>query len=66
MTRYDSDSHVMTRYDLIYPQGGSSDTLYDLISPQGGSSDTLYQSVHGRIFSLPDDYTVYPAHDYKG
>ncbi|XP_043206537.1 persulfide dioxygenase ETHE1, mitochondrial-like isoform X2 [Amphibalanus amphitrite] len=33
---------------------------------QGGSSDTLYDSVHGRIFSLPEDYTVYPAHDYKG
>jgi hypothetical protein len=26
----------------------------------------LYRSVHERIFSLPNDSTVYPAHDYKG
>ncbi|XP_068242254.1 persulfide dioxygenase ETHE1, mitochondrial [Palaemon carinicauda] len=33
---------------------------------QEGSADTLYDSVHGQILSLPDDYTLYPAHDYKG
>ncbi|XP_037070100.1 persulfide dioxygenase ETHE1 homolog, mitochondrial-like [Pollicipes pollicipes] len=33
---------------------------------QGGSSDTLFDSVHQRIFTLPEDYAVYPAHDYKG
>lgn len=33
---------------------------------QQGNSATLYQSVHEKIFSLDDDYTVYPAHDYKG
>jgi len=33
---------------------------------QGGSSDRLYDSVHQKIFSLPEDYAVYPAHDYKG
>jgi sulfur dioxygenase len=26
----------------------------------------LYDSVWQRIFSLPDDTAVYPAHDYKG
>nr|XP_002128021.1 persulfide dioxygenase ETHE1, mitochondrial-like [Ciona intestinalis] len=27
---------------------------------------TLYHSVHSKIFSLPSDYKLYPAHDYKG
>jgi len=33
---------------------------------QGGSADALFESVHSQIFSLPDNYKVYPAHDYKG
>lgn len=33
---------------------------------QQGDSATLYHSVHEQIFSLPDDTTIYPAHDYKG
>lgn len=33
---------------------------------QEGSSDTLYHSVHKELFTLPDDYLVFPAHDYKG
>jgi len=33
---------------------------------QEGNSETLYNSVHSQIFTLPEDYLVYPAHDYKG
>lgn len=33
---------------------------------QGGSADQLYQSIHEKLFKLPLDYTVYPAHDYNG
>ena len=32
---------------------------------QGGSAETLYQSIHDKIFSLPDDTLVYPGHDYN-
>ncbi len=32
---------------------------------QNGDADALYQSVTGKLFSLPDDYLVYPAHDYQ-
>lgn len=32
---------------------------------QNGDTDALYQSVTRTLFSLPDDYLVYPAHDYK-
>lgn len=33
---------------------------------QEGSPQTLYNSVHKRIFTLPDHYLLYPAHDYRG
>ena len=33
---------------------------------QEGDADALYKSVHEKLFSLPDDTLVYPAHDYKG
>lgn len=33
---------------------------------QGGSSEALYESVQNKLFKLPSDYTVYPAHDYNG
>ncbi|XP_055374837.1 persulfide dioxygenase ETHE1, mitochondrial [Condylostylus longicornis] len=33
---------------------------------QEGNPKTLYESVHNKIFSLPDNFRIYPAHDYKG
>lgn len=33
---------------------------------QNGDADTLYRSVTGKLFSLPDETLVYPAHDYAG
>lgn len=33
---------------------------------QSGDAATLYRSIHDKIFSLPDDTLVYPAHDYEG
>jgi sulfur dioxygenase len=32
---------------------------------QNGDTDALYRSVTEKLFALPDDYIVYPAHDYK-
>lgn len=32
---------------------------------QNGSAETLYHSIRTKIFSLPDDTLVYPAHDYQ-
>lgn len=33
---------------------------------QQGSSDKLYDSVHGRLYKLPEDTIIYPGHDYRG
>ncbi|MBX3203061.1 MAG: MBL fold metallo-hydrolase [Labilithrix sp.] len=33
---------------------------------QEGDAATLWTSVHDKLFSLPDDTLVYPAHDYRG
>jgi sulfur dioxygenase len=33
---------------------------------QQGSANKLFRSIKQRLFALPDDYVVYPAHDYSG
>ncbi|HEY8270226.1 MAG TPA: MBL fold metallo-hydrolase [Pseudobdellovibrionaceae bacterium] len=33
---------------------------------QQGSADKLYESVHEKLFKLPEDTLVYPGHDYRG
>ena len=32
---------------------------------QNGNAETLYRSLHDKVFSLPGDSLVYPAHDYQ-
>ena len=33
---------------------------------QGGDAGALYDSIHARLFTLPDITRVYPGHDYRG
>jgi sulfur dioxygenase len=33
---------------------------------QSGSADALFDSITRRLFTLPDETRVWPAHDYKG
>lgn len=33
---------------------------------QEGDPAHLYENVHSKIFSLPENFRIYPAHDYKG
>jgi glyoxylase-like metal-dependent hydrolase (beta-lactamase superfamily II) len=33
---------------------------------QGGDAAALYRSIHDKLFALPEETLVYPAHDYEG
>lgn len=33
---------------------------------QQGNASELYERIMNKIFTLPDDYMIYPAHDYNG
>jgi len=55
----DDNSMVFTGDALLIRGCGRTDF-------QQGSAETLYNSVHSKIFTLPDSCLVYPAHDYKG
>ena len=53
------DGRVFTGDALLIRGTGRTDF-------QQGSSDKLYESVHRKLFTLPDETQVYPAHDYRG
>ena len=51
--------HVFTGDTLLINGCGRADF-------QSGSAEALYRSISKVLFSLPDDTTVWPAHDYHG
>ena len=55
----DDESMVFTGDTLLIRGCGRTDF-------QGGSSELLYESVHKKLFVLPESCQVFPAHDYKG
>ena len=52
-------THLLTGDALLIRGCGRTDL-------QGGDAGTLYDTVIQRLFTLPDDTWVYPAHDYQG
>lgn len=54
-----NDTHVLTGDALFIRGCGRTDF-------QSGDAGTLYDRVTQRLFTLPDDMLVYPAHDYRG
>ena len=52
------DDRVFTGDALLIEGCGRTDF-------QQGDADALYDSVRNKLFSLPDDTIVYPAHDYQ-
>ncbi|QBQ55435.1 MBL fold metallo-hydrolase [Nitrosococcus wardiae] len=54
---YIFQNHVFTGDALLIDGCGRTDF-------QNGDTDSLYHSVTDKLFILPDDYLVYPAHDY--
>ena len=55
---YLSDDRVFTGDALLIEGCGRTDF-------QNGNADSLYRSVHNKLFTLPDETLVYPAHDYE-
>jgi glyoxylase-like metal-dependent hydrolase (beta-lactamase superfamily II) len=56
---YHIDGAVFTGDALLIRGCGRTDF-------QAGDADQLYDSIHKKLFSLPDNTIVYPAHDYRG
>jgi sulfur dioxygenase len=54
-----NDDRVLTGDALFIRGCGRTDF-------QSGDAGTLYDSVTQKLFSLPDETLVYPAHDYRG
>ena len=52
------EAHVFTGDALLIEGCGRTDF-------QNGDAAALYRSVHEKIFALPDETLVYPAHDYN-
>ena len=59
LVRHGDTHRVFTGDALLIDACGRTDF-------QSGDSAVLYRSIHDKIFSLPDDTLVYPAHDYAG
>lgn len=53
------DDRVFTGDALLIRDCGRTDF-------QSGDAARLYDSITGKLFALPDDTLVYPAHDYQG
>jgi glyoxylase-like metal-dependent hydrolase (beta-lactamase superfamily II) len=56
---YLADDRVFTGDVLLIDGCGRTDF-------QSGDAHTLYRSVNEKLFTLPEDTLVYPAHDYHG
>jgi len=56
---YSIDGAVFTGDALLIRGCGRTDF-------QAGDAGKLYDSIHNRLFSLPDATIVYPGHDYHG
>ncbi|CAG2165087.1 unnamed protein product [Oppiella nova] len=60
VTYVDTDNGLVFTGDALLIRGcGRTDF-------QQGDSGLLYESIHQKIFTLPDNFYVLPAHDYKG
>lgn len=55
---YKIDNKILTGDSLLIDGCGRTDF-------QNGSAEDLYKTVREKLFSLPDDTLVYPAHDYN-
>lgn len=57
---YIIENNVFTGDALFMPDGGTGRCDFP-----AGSSEDLYDSIHEKLYTLPDDYNVYVGHDYQ-
>ncbi len=55
---YSVGSRIFTGDALLIDGCGRTDF-------QNGNAEDLYHSIHHKLFTLPDEYLVYPGHDYN-
>jgi sulfur dioxygenase len=62
----DSVSFVSAKHKMVF----TGDCLFirgcGRTDFQNGNVELMYQSIMNKLYKLPDDYVVYPGHDYKG
>ncbi|MEL1229058.1 MAG: MBL fold metallo-hydrolase [Candidatus Neomarinimicrobiota bacterium] len=56
---YSPEGYVFTGDTLFIKGAGRTDF-------QGGSTQSSYDSIKHKLYALPNETIVYPAHDYKG
>ena len=56
---YSPEGYVFTGDTLFIKGAGRTDF-------QGGSTQNSYDSIKHKLYALPNETIVYPAHDYKG
>ena len=56
---YSPEGYVFTGDTLFIKGAGRTDF-------QGGSTQSSYDSIKQKLYTLPNETIVYPAHDYKG
>lgn len=55
---YSVENRIFTGDALLIDGCGRTDF-------QNGNPEDLYHSIHNKLFTLPDEYLVYPGHDYN-
>ena len=74
MLRFGASEEVLAIHTPGHTSGSTSYLWHDNVLIDGcgrtdfqsGDAGSLYDSVHERLFTLPDDTRVWPAHDYHG
>lgn len=59
-------SLVLSEYNIVFTGDSLLIRGCGRTDFQHGSAKTLYHSITEKLFALPDDFVVYPAHDYSG
>lgn len=60
LTYVSEDKHMAFTGDCLMIRGAGRTDF------QQGDANKMYRSIHDKLFALPDECLIYPAHDYDG